>query len=236
MPGRDKWMDVFDRPIFVLGLPRSGTSLVAGVLGICNAWMGRTLPGGVENPKGFFEHIILREQVNKKILAQLGCDPLGVTSLPPPGAVRGIPGLRDTIYRVISAEGYDGKHPWLLKDAKITLLWPAYLDAFPDARWIIVRREVDDIVKSCLNTPFMNQHSSDPGLWRGWAEEYLLRLEKLKSVCPSSSEIWPQQLVEGELGPLRELVANLGLEWKGSEVNEFIDSSCWHGSGKSSPG
>ena len=225
--------DCFDKPVFVLGLPRSGTSLVAGVLGICNAWMGKTIPGGVENPKGFFEHNVLREQVNKKILLQLGCDPLGVASLPALGAIPRIPGLRDAIHGIISEEGYDGKYPWLLKDAKMTLIWPAYLKAFPGAHWVIVRREEDDIVKSCLNTPFMNQHSKDPALWESWAGEYMLRLEKLKMACPSYSEIWPQELVEGKLDSMQKLVADLGLEWKDSEVNGFIDRGYWHGSSKS---
>ena len=34
-----------DKPIFVLGLARSGTSLIAGALKTCGAWLGRTVPG-----------------------------------------------------------------------------------------------------------------------------------------------------------------------------------------------
>ena len=74
----------FDSPIFVLGLPRSGTSLITGSLSICGAWIGSTFPGDANNPEGFFEHITIRENVTKNILKQLlGCDPLGVRKLPP---------------------------------------------------------------------------------------------------------------------------------------------------------
>ena len=71
-----------DRPILVTGLPRSGTSIVAGSLKRCGAWLGRTVGRGHSNPKGFFENRTLREQVNKGILEALGSDPLGVSSLP----------------------------------------------------------------------------------------------------------------------------------------------------------
>jgi hypothetical protein len=136
--------------------------------------------------------------------------------------------LRETIHGIIEADGYDGKYPWLFKDAKITLIWPVYQDAFPAARWVIVRRNVSDIISSCLNTPFMRQHSGNPALWRSWAEEYLARLEMLKNTCAACTEIWPQELIDGNPEPLRDLVADLGLQWNGSGVNGFIDSSCWH--------
>ena len=57
----------FDSPIFVLGLPRSGTSLITGSLNICGAWVGSTFSGDANNPEGFFEHIIIRENVTKNI-------------------------------------------------------------------------------------------------------------------------------------------------------------------------
>ena len=45
----------FSRPIFVVGLPRSGTSLVAGLLEEFGAWTGETVPGTGENPNGFLK-------------------------------------------------------------------------------------------------------------------------------------------------------------------------------------
>lgn len=63
--------DLLDRPVLICGLPRSGTSLTAGILAICGLWLGRTVPGGgSENPKGFFENVFLRERINKQITHQ----------------------------------------------------------------------------------------------------------------------------------------------------------------------
>ena len=57
--------------------------MVAGILANCGVWTGRTVRGDKNNPKGFFENIFIREQVIKGMLRSSGCDPLGVTKLPP---------------------------------------------------------------------------------------------------------------------------------------------------------
>ena len=222
--------ECFEKPIFVLGLPRSGTSLIAGMLGHCNVWLGHTLQNrGKENPRGFFEHIILREQVIKQMLRQLGCDPLGVQKLPPLGNLPRIQNLQDIIRQVLGSEGYANSHPWLFKDAKLTLLWPAFMYAFPNARWVIVRRDVNEVIDSCLNTAFMSQHSLDRSFWKRWADEYLDRLEQLKSATGSCYEIWPGALMEGDLTEMNILATSLGLEWEDHTVSQFIDRSFWHG-------
>lgn len=119
--------DYFSEPIFILGLPRSGTSMIAGSLGICGVWTGETVPAcSVSNPKGFFEHTIIREQVIKKLLIQIGCDPLGVRKLPSVDIQGEIQGLTDIIKGILERGGYKNNQPWLYKDAKLTLLWPYF--------------------------------------------------------------------------------------------------------------
>jgi hypothetical protein len=217
-----------DKPIFVLGLARSGTSLIAGALEICGAWLGRTVPGGPENPRGFFESVVLREHVNKRILSGLGCDPLGVEKLPDLHKLPVIPQLPGIIIKCIQAEGYKKNRRWLFKDAKLSLLWPIYRAAFPKAQWIIVRRNVEDIIRSCLRTHFMIYHSADSSFWRRWADEYLFRLDKLKESDVWWREIWPDDLVRGNLTALCQIVHDLKLEWKYPDVKTFIDPVYWH--------
>ena len=218
-----------DKPIFVLGLARSGTSLVAGTLEIWGAWLGRTVPGGgPENPKGFFENVVLREHINKRILFNLGCDPLGVQKLPDLYKLPDIPNFSEIIEQIIRAEGYKEDRRWLFKDAKLTLLWPVYKAAFPNAQWIIVRRNEEEIIHSCLRTFFMVQHSKDPVFWKRWADEYLFRLDKLKESEVWWREIWPQDLVRGNLSVLCQIVRDLELEWNELGVTNFIDPNYWH--------
>jgi hypothetical protein len=219
-----------DKPIFVLGLARSGTSMVAGALEICGAWLGQTVPGGSkENPKGFFENIMLREHVNKRILLGLGCDPLGVQGLPDLDRLPAIPNLSQAVKQIIRAEGYDGSRRWLFKDAKLSLLWPIYKAAFPNAQWIVVRRDTEEIIHSCLRTFFMVQHSRDPLFWKRWADEYLSRLQKLKESGIWWRDIWPHDLVRGNLGALRQIAQELELDWDEPRVRNFIEPVYWHG-------
>lgn len=43
-------------PILILGTPRSGTSMTAGVFHQHGVWVGSCRPGSNRNPKGFFEN------------------------------------------------------------------------------------------------------------------------------------------------------------------------------------
>ncbi len=218
-----------DKPIFVLGIPRSGTSLVAGALQICGAWCGSTVPGGMENPRGFFEHITMREQIIKGILRQLDCDPLGVKKLPSQNSLPGIRNLAELVYNIIRQDGCTPNQYWVFKDAKLTLLWPMFHAAFPEARWVIVRRNKDDIVRSCLNTSFMVHHSDDPIFWNQWVDQYLERIDALRSSGARCWEIWPHDLIIKGTDTLMCMVRELDLVWREQEVLDFIDPAFWHG-------
>jgi hypothetical protein len=187
--------------------------------------------GGRHNPKGFFENLTLRDGVNKQILQRLGCDPLGVRKLPELGKLPNIENLKTAIGDIVHKEGRVSDQRWLFKDAKLTLLWPVYQRSFPNARWIIVRRDEDSIVASCLRTSFMRQHSEDPEYWRAWVREYETRLTALKESKANWNEIWPNDLiVNRNLEPLRSLVHELGLQWDEDKVLDFVTPSFWQSS------
>ena len=202
-----------DTPVFILGLPRSGTSMVAGLLRLSGLWLGTTVPGGVaENRMGFFENIVLREQVTKPILARLGCDPLGVRSLPrldrlPDGA-----GLRPVVEQAICSEGYRGERPWGYKDAKTTLLWPLWRQAFPGAVFLIVKRDPEEVIQSCMRTGFMQQHSRDPQFWRRFVAEYESRLTQLHNSGARVLPVNSGEVVRGDLSNLCLVIEQLELK------------------------
>ena len=221
--------DYFNAPIFILGLPRSGTSMIAGAISLCGAWTGSTVPGGSPNPKGFFEHIAIREHVIKQILKFLGCDPLGVRKLPPVDLQGEVPNLAEMIREILDRDGYKHDRPWLLKDAKLTLLWPVFKKAFPGATWVVVRRDEEGFIDSCIRTHFMKQHSQDRGFWKKFAAEYNIRIDALKNSGARVLEISSPGVIAGNLADFKELVAGLGLEYRESEVKEFISPNFWHG-------
>lgn len=222
--------DHFKSPIFILGLPRSGTSMIAGILGICGAWTGSTVPAGSPaNPKGFFEHTDIREHVTKQILTRLGCDPLGVRRLPPVNLEVEVPNLADVTREIIERDGYKHDAPWLYKDAKLTLIWPLYKKVFPNATWIIVRRDEEGFINSCLHTYFMRQHSQDRNFWKKFAQEYQIRINALKDSGATVIEISSPEVVAGTDENIKKLVSQLGLVYREKEVKEFITPAYWHG-------
>jgi len=59
--------------IMVLGMHRGGTSALAGLLDILGVPMGKTLmPANENNPKGYFENLIIYRFNDKKLLPRLG--------------------------------------------------------------------------------------------------------------------------------------------------------------------
>lgn len=221
--------DYLGEPIFVLGLPRSGTSMVAGSLQLCGAWLGETVPGGgPENPKGFFESIFLREGINKRILAEAGFDPLGISPLPALNQLPKVNGVKQAIHDFLQHEGFGFDRRWLFKEPKLTLLWPIFLQAFPRAKWVIVRRERADIIQSCLRTPFMSKHSKDVAFWDAWAQEYEDRLESLKKTTGNWREITPNHIIAGNTDSLMEIAIWCGLKWDQQKIEDFVTPQYWH--------
>jgi len=222
--------DYFNEPVFVLGLPRSGTSMIAGSLSLCGAWTGSTIPGVAgENPHGFFEHGTIREGIVKQLLRQMGSDPAGVTKLPAVNLGVSVPGLADVFRHAITADGYANDRPWLYKDAKLTLLWPVIANAFPQATWVIVTRDRQSIIDSCLNTSFMRQHSNDISFWEKFIDEYQHRIGMLQHSGRRVLEIRAEDPISGNFEPLQELAGQLCLTFDRDKVTAFVSPADWHG-------
>lgn len=245
--------DYFNSPIFILGLPRSGTSMITGAMEVCGVWLGSLI-------EDFFENIFLRECVNKPILSYLGVDPLGISKLPSlsdvpvemlpwvlQGAIRDLMAIKSHNFRrhrinhqigtgelaslmqeIIDHDGYRHDGPWAYKETKLTLLWPLYKHTFPHARWVIVRRDPQGFIESCLRAPFMNQHSKDVRFWKNVVKEYNARLDALKNSGARVFEISSDELPKGNFKAFKALVGDLGLSYNEKELKKFIDPTLWH--------
>lgn len=163
---------MIDRPIFITGAARSGTSLVAGIFNLCGAWGGQMAGPNRNNQKGMFENVGIKSQVLKPYLRSIGCDQMGQKPLPDIDMLvqRDV---RTPTLEVIKHQGYrDGI--WMYKGAKMCLFFPVWAQSFPEARWIIVRRPDKDIISSCLRTSFMRAYKDRAG-WQGWVDVHKKR-------------------------------------------------------------
>ena len=210
----------FSDPIIVTGPPRSGTSLTSGILHECGAWVGDCFPGTSSNPKGFFENKVIREQIIKPMLSQRGIDPLG--QFPLDGEYKPAPELRRRVFSAIDAQGYIGG-PWLMKGIKVALMWREWAEAFPDARWIIVRRDIESAAESCRRAPFMT-HYSGLDEWSRYILAYICKAGEI----PGGRLVFTPDVAGGRFDAIKAAAADCGLKWN-SKAEQFFDDKAWHG-------
>ena len=199
------------QPVFLVGLPRSGTSMTTRVLHDHGLWLGETVPGNAENPQGYFESRAIREGIVKPMLTQLGADPLGVRSLPPWDVLPPDPTLRRRVGKVLKDEGFSGLGAWGFKDPKLTLLWRVFDQAFPDALWVIVTRRRDKVIESLCRTSFMARHSTSPEYWIPFCNAYQHRLDLLRQSGARVIDVDSDALSAGNLDQIMKVVDAAGL-------------------------
>ena len=145
-------------PILITGCARSGTSLIAGIINICGAFGGIMSGPNSNNAKGMFENVNIRNGIVKKYYQSIGVDKLGQYPLPDINNLPIPPDWKEKVENVMLNDGYkDGL--WMYKGAKMCQHWPVWNNAFPDAKWVIVRRKTPDIINSCIRTNFMRAFS-----------------------------------------------------------------------------
>jgi hypothetical protein len=196
--------------------------MVAGVLKASGLHFGGPLKMTRRpyQPRGFFEHRGVRDKIVKPKLRRLGADPVGQHPLPPrdlnPTELEVRTFAKKVRNKLNGAEAY--------KDAKALLLWPYFRRGFPDALWILVRRDRKAIAKSCLRTPFMKNRQYLAG-WLDWVDEHLKRMEDLKESGAAVFEFWPDPT---EAESFRPMVEAVGLEFDVRNVKRALVPQAWH--------
>ena len=223
-------------PILITGCARSGTSMVAGVINLCGAFGGDMSGPNRNNRKGMFENHRIRNSVVKPYFRRIGVDPLGQYPLPDVNNLIIPTNWRQSIEQIIEQQGYkDG--PWMYKGAKMVLFWPVWHYAFPNAKWVIVRRRTGDIINSCQKTGFMRAFALEKNRkavgveteadgWKWWIHQHEERFREMMIEGPNVKIVWPERMVHGDYTQIYETLDWLGLEWK-SEVLSFIDPLLW---------
>lgn len=222
---------IIKSPILITGAARSGTSMVAGCVNRCGAWGGDMAGPTPSNRRGMYENTAIRNELVKPYLKEIGCDPMGQDPLPRISDIIPVPDLlaanwRKAVIDIITAQGYI-KGPWFYKGAKMCLIWPVWRAAFPDAKWIIVRRDPEGIVQSCIKAPFMRAFKHWSG-WLSWVAKHQKRFEEMLDARLDIREVWPQRMINGDYNELQATINHVGLSWKFDEVLKFIEPSLWH--------
>lgn len=113
--------------LIVLGMHRSGTSVLARILNLMGAYMGpegMSTGANAENPKGFWERRDVR-QLNDAALHSLGCDWNRVADLDLERMSGDMAEAFDKVAGRILLE-MDAHRPWFLKEPRLCLLLPLW--------------------------------------------------------------------------------------------------------------
>ena len=160
-------------PVLVMGMHNSGTTILAQILhrnGVCMA-----------NNSGQCESHFFTHFINNRML--MGGGDTAWAQLP----ILDVDTIlqRKTVVEQLIREywrmdyiqwGYDGQGAWGFKDPRLCILLPVYVEIFPHAKWVLIKRNVDDIAASLA-------HREKPGVgivrdrdfWRALAEAHLDR-------------------------------------------------------------
>ena len=115
------------------------------------------------------------------------------------------------------------------------LLWPIWLRAFPEAKWLFVRRHRAEILNSCLQTSWMDGYPDAAG-WNGWIDHYERCFDSIAERAASVS-IWPHAMKGKEQGmaEMESVLTSLGLEWDRDRVYDLIAPLLWWKKGSPKP-
>jgi hypothetical protein len=222
-------------PILIVGCARSGTSMTAGMLNICGAFGGDMFGPHPNNQKGMFENKELRTNIVRPYLEKIGCDPKGQFPLPNKRQVFEVSPAEITEWRfrvkeAFVKQGYvDINQPWFYKCPKSCHIWYLWHMAFPKAKWIIVNRKHEDIIRSCQKTSFLRNAFRNSDGWLNWINTHEQRFKEIRKCGLDFVDFWPTRMIEGDFAYAKNLVENLGLTWKEKLVRAFIEPKMFIG-------
>ena len=228
-------LDMINKPVFITGCARSGTSMIAGIINISGAFGGDMSPPNRNNKKGMFENIKVRNALVKPYLRSIKADPMGQEPLPDIEScklvsVRAVNNWRIRVLDIFMDQGYDNKSIWFYKGAKMCLFWPLWHRAFPKAKWIIVRRRTGDIVSSCMKTSFMRAYKKPSG-WYYWVDQHKERFLEMSQSGLDIYHVWPQKMIGNDFSEIEGAIKSLGLNWNKEKVIDFVEPALWSGKG-----
>lgn len=213
-------------PVIITGCARSGTSMIAGIVARCGFDFGKTCGPTAANRKGQYENNSIRTMVTKPYLKSIGCDPMGQWPLPRSEDVREYSTLRAEVRKILRDQRVDVEGArWAIKEAKACLVWQIWAKAFPEAKWVIVRRPDEDIVQSCLRTGFMRHFTNAEG-WQKWIDVHKVRFAEILSAC-DAVEVWSDRVISSSEIEINKLTAFIGGHPNSDSIAKFISPELW---------
>jgi hypothetical protein len=159
------------------------------------------------NILGFFESHAVREQLQRPYFRRIGKDPFCRRPLPTEKDIIIEPDWRDRFFRAVPGATAH-------KECKIILYWEQWHDAFPDAKWVIIRRDRAEIIESVTKRTSFMAGRLTPAQYEKWIDRHIERMDQLKA-CHGLSwiEIDSGDMLCDDFQGIRSAIKWCGLEW-----------------------
>ena len=216
-------------PIFVTSIPRSGSSMVAGILSLCGIDAGATLNQDKPYTRYVYENQRLRGLVSFAFKENLA-DPQAQFPLPSEHFLLPM-NFRQHCFGIMTKEGVSGS--WFYKDNRLPLIWQEINKVFPMAKWVVVCRDNESILKSCEKTGFMQAFSKSYILqqigketavegWKWWLQQYQERVLEMQYAL-NIRFIYPEKMIHGNFQEMQSVVEWCEGKWNEVAVKQFIE-------------
>ena len=211
--------DKTNSPIFITGCERSGSSIIARVISHCGAFTGRTT------------EMMENDQLRKLMVTYydlIGADVKGQNPLPNTEKLIIPTNWKEKVFACLNLEMIKREEDqfWMFKNSRLCQTWPVWHYAFPNAKWIIVRRRTGDIIDSCLKTGYMTAYKDKAG-WLGWVHEHEKLFVEMIEIGLNCKVIWPERMATGDYQQMKETIDWLGLTWN-DDVLDIIKPLMWN--------
>jgi len=198
------WRVGITNPIIVVGTPRSGTSLTAGIIARHGVWVGPCKDGDAKNPTGYYESLPFKAALinacgrivhNGKLAPQ-------------------VPAWRDIAARILDEHGYEGG-PWLVKHS--AMYWPVWHQF--DPIWVCCRRDADAIARSGKESRLLRNPAA--------IQPHVDQMEYLRD-HHGAHEVWPEDVVKGDYTSIRKAIEAAGLTFQPEIADAMVQPNAWH--------
>jgi len=209
------------QPILITEVPRSGAGIIAGALQQAGIFFGEV--------NALYQNTCISDELVLSLLQQ-NADPNGYFPLPAIGNQKISVHLKDNVTKMLSLQGRERGQKWAFVDHRLILDWKAWNAAFPEALWVVVRRDTEDIINSCLKTGWMQTYhkaaiqqrlgvSTAEAGWRWMVEQYLIRLQDLYNGVRYNLTIHPHKVARKNYGEIEQLLSICGCQMDENVLN-----------------
>lgn len=194
-----------EEPIVILAMPRSGSSMTAGIFAKHGVWSGRCRSGDNMNPKGHFENLDIKDELIRRH------GRLGQATVP----ASADKGFRSFVEKFAPKEG-----KWMVKHSSMyRMAWSEF-----NPRFVCVRRRIEGLMGSNGKTGFLG--TKDPDRMRAIIGAHNEQMNIAVSLY-GGVNVYPDEWMMGDYRSIEKALGYCGIEPDRGIIEDFVEPAYW---------